>query len=72
MDSCDENKDINVRTVDMSFRVRVVPIRRVKYRTRNFGKTTLSISKLTKNSVIPIHSVFERYRKSSMNMFCPK
>lgn len=73
MDSCDENKGINVRNADMFFRTKLVSTRRrVKYRTKNFGKTTPSTSKLTKNSVIPICSVFEQYRKDSMNMFCPE
>jgi hypothetical protein len=29
MDSCDENKDTNVRTVDMSFRTRLASMRKV-------------------------------------------
>lgn len=52
MDSCDENKDINARIVDMSFRIRLVLVkRRLKYNLNNFGKTTLPISKPIENSV---------------------
>jgi uncharacterized protein (DUF39 family) len=50
MGSCDENKGINVRIVDMSFRTRLVPMRRrLNYRTRNFGKITPFINKTIKN-----------------------
>jgi uncharacterized protein (DUF39 family) len=50
MDSCDENKDINARIVDMSFRIRLVPVRkRFKYRINNSGKTTLFTNKPIKH-----------------------
>jgi hypothetical protein len=53
MDSCDENKDINVRTVDMSFKTRLASMRSIcKYKGNSSGKTTLSISKPTLNSEI--------------------
>jgi hypothetical protein len=50
MDSCDESKDINARIVDMSSRIKLVPVkRRLKYRISNSGKTTLLTNKPIKN-----------------------
>lgn len=52
MDLCDENKDIDVRTVDMSFRISLASMRkRFKHKENSYGKIILFISKLILNSV---------------------
>jgi uncharacterized protein (DUF39 family) len=53
MVSCDENKDINVKIVDTSFRTKLASMRsRCKYRENSYGKTTLFINKPILNSEI--------------------
>ena len=55
MDSCDENKDTNAKTVAMYFKIRLVLARVIlKLRMRNSGKTTQSINKAISSSQLSI------------------
>jgi hypothetical protein len=50
MDSCDESKGTNARSVDMFFRTRLVPISEIlRLKVNNSGKIILFINKPTKN-----------------------
>jgi hypothetical protein len=70
MDSCGEDKDINARIVGMSFRIRLVPIKkRFKYKISNSGRIILLTNKRIRNWVKHTLWAWEQYRRDLMSMF---
>ena len=70
MDSCDENKDINVGIADMYFKINLAQILHYfSLKTKRCGKIILPINKPILNSQSNMESVLEQYKKDSMIIF---